>query len=188
MKILSLSMAMLLFVNPSIVLAEENAASEQTSHMPDADESSDRANTPVQAGRDELTEIAVRRYMLGGALGTIFGFGIGHAVQGRYRADLGWLYTAGEIGSLLVMGSGFAYAHNCQGEGDSYDRCVKRGEIMAFSGYLLYTGARIAEIVNVWLPREDRYIIVAGQAQRDKLSVLPVFNTQSLGLALVTPL
>ena len=30
--------------------------------------------------------------------------------------------------------------------------------------------------------------IIDGQAQRDKLSVLPVFNTQSLGLALVTPL
>src|SRR5262245_38862858 len=37
-------------------------------------------------------EIDAGSAVAGGAIGTFFGFGIGHAVQGRY-SDMGWIFT-----------------------------------------------------------------------------------------------
>ncbi len=176
MKILSLSIAVLLCTSASIALAEEHVAHEHT----------DQHSVPTDG--DELVEMPLRRYIIGGAVGTLFGFGIGHAVQKRYLAD-GWLYTLGELSGAVLMGTGFFHTHVCKKE-EGLDRasCTDRGEMMAFAGYLMVAGWRVAEIVNVWLPPEDRYLIVDGQARRNKPRVLPVFNTWSYGLALITPL
>lgn len=197
MKILPLFITALLFGNADIAIAEGDHDAVQTKFMPDdndplanaSDANDSKAESKATDDSDNLVEIDLRRYLVGGGLGTVFGFGIGHAVQRRYGQDLGWIYTAGEIGSLALMGTGFTYAGKCEeGEGERQDKCVGRGELMALAGYLLFTGLRVAEIINVWLPSEERYIIVDTEVKRSKLSVLPVFNTQSLGLALVTPL
>ncbi len=187
MKALSLFVVVCVVVVAGTAVADGGGMAMQTAFMPNDDDLFNKTGNSEEDG-DEMVEIDFRRYVAGGALGTFFGFGIGHALQRRYGTDLGWLYTAGELGSLVLMGIGAAGADECSGKGRNYDRCVRRGEIKALAGYLLYTGMRIAEIVAVWLPSEDRYIIVEDGVRRSKMSVLPVFNTESLGLALVTSL
>lgn len=51
-------------------------------------------------------EVSTPRYIIGGILGTYpIGFGIGHAIQGRY-SDRGWIFTATEAASLAVVIAG----------------------------------------------------------------------------------
>lgn len=45
---------------------------------------------------------------IGAVVGTLTGFGIGHALQGRYRAS-GWKWTLGEVATL---GTTFVVSHN----------------------------------------------------------------------------
>lgn len=193
MKIL-LCLAIGMFGMAGLAKAEGNDAERQD--MP-ADEISTDLDTgednDMGEDNDTREELDLRRYVVGGALGTVFGFGIGHAVQGRYRSDHGWLYTAGELSSLVVMGAGFAKAAKCSEEedfDDPYDRCLRTSGLIALTGYLLFTGLKITEIITVWLPSADRYIITEAKAETKphELRVLPVFNTKSLGLALVTSL
>lgn len=49
-------------------------------------------------------EVSKTNYYAGGVLGTLPGFGIGHAVQGRWM-EKGWIFTAGEI----VSAAGLVY-------------------------------------------------------------------------------
>ena len=186
MKALSLFVVVCVVVVAGTAVADGGGMAMQTDFMPDNDDPINKTGNSEEDS-DEMVEIDFRRYVAGGALGTVFGFGIGHALQRRYGTDWGWLYTAGELGGLVLMRIA-AGAGECSGKGRSYDSCVRRGEIKALAGYLLYTGMRIAEIVTVWLPSEDRYIIVEDGMRWSEVSVLPVFNTESLGLALVTAL
>ena len=54
---------------------------------------------------DNYSDISTTRYVAGGILSIYPGFGIGHAVQGRY-ADKGWIFTTGEVISAAVVISG----------------------------------------------------------------------------------
>ncbi|MBX3034963.1 MAG: hypothetical protein KF865_13670 [Bdellovibrionaceae bacterium] len=87
------------------------------------------------------------RYIIGGILGTYpLGFGIGHAIQGRY-ADRGWVFTAGEAGSLAVL---FAGVGSCLDHGDwNSERNSCNGGLM-FLGLFGYVGFRVWEIIDVW--------------------------------------
>jgi hypothetical protein len=76
-------------------------------------------SAPPSATAAEVTVNAADRRLLdrgeyttfeligGGALGTFFGLGVGHAVQGRYL-ERGWIFTAGELGSMGVTIAGVA--------------------------------------------------------------------------------
>ncbi len=91
----------------------------------------------------------------GGLLGTLVGFGTGHAAQGRWR-DTGWIYTAGESASFLVLAGGAAA---CSGgrDDDDDDEDLRvfsdsAGCVVIVAAVTLGTFAvfRIAEIVDVW--------------------------------------
>ena len=187
MKALSLFVVVCVVVVAGTAVADGGGMAMQTDFMPDNDDPINKTGNSEEDS-DEMVEIDFRRYVAGGALGTVFGFGIGHAVQRRYGTDWGWLYTAGELGGLVLMRI-VAGAGECKREeGENYDSCIRSRGIWALTGFMLYTGMRIAEIVTVWLPSEDRYIIVEDGMRWSEVSVLPVFNTESLGLALVTAL
>ena len=52
--------------------------------------------------QDEIFKtIPQDRYFAGAAAGAFLGFGIGHAIQGRWK-ERGWIFTAGEIVSIAV--------------------------------------------------------------------------------------
>lgn len=58
------------------------------------------ARLPQDSGKDGIT---VGRYVSGGVIGSVFGFGIGHAVVGRWQ-EKGWVFTAAEgIGLILIL-------------------------------------------------------------------------------------
>lgn len=86
----------------------------------------------------------------GGLLGTLIGFGTGHAAQDRWR-DTGWIYTTGESVSFLGALIGGAA---CPNGGDDDDKlfpdnieCVVT--VFAVGGGV-FLGFRIAEMIDVW--------------------------------------
>ncbi len=97
--------------------------------------------------------ISKGRYIGGGITGSIVGFGIGHAIQGsgRYR-DRGWIFTAGEGGSIAVMLAGVV---NCMGSRRDADGTIRSGcdtgGVLFTTGALAFVGFRIWEIVDLWV-------------------------------------
>lgn len=95
-----------------------------------------------------MDSIENTRYITGGVVGTLWGFGIGHAVQGRYRQD-GWKFTVGEaVGSLLLlinMGECFPENRPC---GSALG--INFG-LEILTGFALVGGFRIWEIIDLWV-------------------------------------
>lgn len=84
--------------------------------------------------------ISRTEWIVGGLVGSFFGFGIGHAVQGRYASD-GWVFTAGEGGMAAAMLI-------------SLPRCIVsdggRPCLVTAGAYIGLLGIRIWELVDVW--------------------------------------
>lgn len=118
-------------------------------------------------------EISTGQLIGGGAIGTVLGFGLGHIVYEEYT-HRGWIFTAGELGSLMVASWGLANGIvNCT-VGD------KNGCGNGLGTYVLgamgFIGFRIWEAVDVWtLPsdRNSRY-----RAIRSKLGLPPTTGLQ----------
>ncbi len=125
---------------------------------------SEKERDILQAG-----EISKSRYVVGGILGTWpLGFGIGHAIQGRYT-DKGWIFTVGELGSisLAVAGLGDCWA------GSRYETC--NGGLV-FAGVMAYVGFKVWEIVDLWAgPPEHnrRYREIRGRMGEGEVTFLP---------------
>jgi hypothetical protein len=144
-------------------------------------------------------EISTTRYVIGGVLGTYpIGFGVGHAIQGRW-SEQGWIYTAGELGSLGVLIIGAAGCLNDELENgiNRKDDCKGFNEAMIITGAIGFIGFRIWEIVDVWagVPRHNRkyrelkdYINKsAAKEEKTSLYLNPIYHHQmgqGLGLTL----
>lgn len=104
-----------------------------------ADQSEDSGRTPVPTGK----------YITGGILGSAAGFGIGHAIQGRY-GDKGWIFTATEATGLVVMSIG---AGQCQKDKDdgTITECTKSQKSLMLTGFGVFLGFHIWEVLDVWL-------------------------------------
>lgn len=105
------------------------------------------AKVPVSKGR----------YITGGILGSTFGFGIGHGIQGRY-AEKGWIFTAGEVAGLAILTPA---ATQCaqDNQNNSNKDCTPAQKSIITGGYLILLGFHIWEIVDVWTgatPVEDK--------------------------------
>lgn len=95
----------------------------------------------------EVGEISQSRYIIGGVLGTYpIGFGLGHAVQGRWTQG-GWIFTAGEVASLAAVVGGVA---GCIDNSFSSDKCSGLESTLIVTGVVGFVGFRIWEIVDVW--------------------------------------
>lgn len=123
------------------------------------------ANLIHQAGKLEipLTEqdkeilkigyISSSDEVLGGLLGIYPGFGIGHIVQGRWKQK-GWIFTVGEIASLVALTMGIAGCIEDEFEDDSFednnDSCSSENNFLLAAGTIGFVGFKIWEIVDVW--------------------------------------
>ena len=107
--------------------------------------------------------ISTGRYIGGGLVGTFVGFGIGNAINGSWT-DTGWLFTTFEVAGAGLIVGGFVMAGSpfmdfikegpssstIKALSDSAQSKILTGVILAAGGALIYSGFRIAEIVDVW--------------------------------------
>ncbi len=103
--------------------------------------------TPTRGWQDTAT------YVGSGILGTVVGFGTGHAVQGRYL-PMGATFTAIETAGLFLM---LRYVPETSGDGDDhghddddFDFVAANDATLFWAGFTLFFGGKIWEIVNVW--------------------------------------
>lgn len=92
-------------------------------------------------------EISQGRYITGGVVSAVMGFGLGHTVQGRWR-ERGWVFTAGGSASLLVTFVGIASTLACAGHSDN-ERCDPNHRVL-IGGFLAFVGFRIWEIADAF--------------------------------------
>lgn len=112
--------------------------------------------TQIQVTPDEYKMLMRGEYTAGeivggGLLGTFWGLGLGHAVQGRW-SDKGWMFTFGELGSFAMLTYGLV---RCLEEDYYYDDyrndggCDTAGLYLA-AGAIGYAVFRIWEAIDVW--------------------------------------
>ena len=88
--------------------------------------------------------------------------------------DGGWIFTAGELGSLAVV---FASASSCLDDvGNWRDACKGGQKTGIILGFMAFWGFRIWEIVDVWTAPEeynDRYHAIQKRAGVTSYYLLP---------------
>lgn len=99
------------------------------------------ASTPATLPAGEIT---TTRYVVGGTVGTVAGFGIGHAIQRRFRPR-GAVIMGAEISGLVVLVAGAIGS----GYGGTAENRRNQGYI-ASAGALVFLGTRVVEIVDLW--------------------------------------
>lgn len=103
-----------------------------------------QALSPEERALLEKGEYTEGQIVGGGLLGTFFGLGIGHAVQGRFK-EKGWIFLVGEAAGAYVWIWTMA---NCLNDiDDDRDRC---NEGLLVTSILAVGVLRIWEIVDVW--------------------------------------
>ncbi len=112
------------------------------------------------------------RYVTGGILGTIIGFGSGHLVQGRGVAA--WPYALTQVSALATV---VAECHSCKEDG-SFD------PVTPLFGLMMYTLSRVLETISVWWPGARNYEIVSRAPSPPKLAIVPLLYSDNPKLAL----
>ncbi len=94
--------------------------------------------------------ISKGRYAFGGLVGSVVGFGVGHAIH-RHYTDFGWVFTLGEgVGALVFLSTPLLYMFT-----------VLEFETVfgiEMGGIVLWGGFKIWEIVDVWV-RGHKHIV-----------------------------
>ena len=143
-------------------IAATDKNNRQTSRR--AAEKTAKKKANVEKKTDEVS-MSPFRYVVGGLLSGFPGFGLGHAVQGRWLKDYGWVFTAGELATLTVASQLDEY---CSVSSSNYEHCQEREEEYSnIQGYLFTAFAviKIAEIISAWWP--TRLTTLQGSTERD---------------------
>lgn len=89
-------------------------------------------------------EMSTSRYVISGVLGTYPGFGIGHAIQGRWL-ERGWIFTGGEMVTGVIGLVGAFGCHEPPHTSQSDSACYWPYAFLA-----AFTALKVWEIVDVW--------------------------------------
>jgi hypothetical protein len=113
---------------------------------------------PSFAEESGSTRMSKTRYTLGGILGIYPGFGIGHAVQGRWGED-GWKMTVGELAGVSLIAVG---ALECMG--DSLEDAASGHKSncnsdLLTAGVVTFLVFKVWELVDVWATPVSRNMI-----------------------------
>ena len=143
------------------------------------------------------TEISKANYYTGGVLGVLPGFGIGHAVQGRWM-EKGWIFTAGEV----VSAAGLVYfALNLfntlptakeivdnYSENSESSKAISASTItsgaLALVFLTLFLSFKAVETVDVWSFSHHHYKVAEGSSYQLRPSYYSYNGGESLGLSL----
>ena len=135
---------------------------------------------------DTTKSISKGQYTWGGVASIIPGFGIGHALQGRYM-ERGWIFTASEILTIggSVISAFYTISLMASQKGRVYPKNVKLETTMRnFSISLLvaFIGIKAWEIYDAWVLPSD-YKVVNSSFKIQPLAYYDKGDT-SLGLSL----
>lgn len=149
---------------------------------------------PSQAGEDShKADINHGRY-IGGGIASIFApFGIGQAIQGRYK-ETGWIFTVADSASLAVLTTGaiVTAAHVANNTTCTGNICKTTAPLPA-AGISLYVigaaalaGFRVWEIVDAWVtpPSEGRLASAPAKRANERLAFMPMIAPNYLGFAM----
>lgn len=118
-------------------------ASSEVDSNKNSQEISNSDNSNDTNSFDGKVPVHTGKYITGGVLGSIFGFGIGHGIQGRY-SEKGYIYTIAESVSFLLITNSVA---KCL---DSNLKCNGSISSQFALGYAGFIGFHVWEIVNLW--------------------------------------
>lgn len=100
-----------------------------------------------ETSADQPLQISHSDYVLGGVVGSIVGFGTGHAIQDRYLSGGGWAFTLCEgIGAAAIITGGILYGT----AGTDVDKQTL-GKRFMLAGGIFYGGFKIWEIIDLWV-------------------------------------
>ena len=97
-------------------------------------------------------------YVVGGLVGSIVGFGIGHAVQSRYK-NLGWVFTAGEGIGLVAAKAIPAAMVETTGHARDY---------ISLAGWTLFIGFRLWQIVDLWVYTKPEHRVASANLMLER--------------------
>ncbi len=96
--------------------------------------------------QSETPTIPMLQYGAGGVVGSVFGLGTGHAIQGRYT-KLGWIFTLSEV-ATLTLGLWGALNSTPYFNRDGYNNSIYG--VSSYVGFFGFFSLRIWEIVDLW--------------------------------------
>ena len=102
---------------------------------------------------DSTKTINNLKYAVSGGLSVIPGFGVGHALQGRYM-EKGWLFTVGELltlGGFLLMGPSFSVRWFEIEFTDDVIDILSFNFLVSVSLFVIFIGFKIWEAVDIWI-------------------------------------
>jgi hypothetical protein len=134
----------------------------------------------------QIEPLTTDQYVFGGVVGTVVGFGIGHAIVGEYHT-MGWVFTMTQVLSLSIpifaaIVMGIRYWEGSAGA--TVDHLITAWGVCLWIGIALWAAFRVWEIVDLWLRPHHRLAIPQG-IQTQPL-VLPPFPPHTSFL--ITPL
>lgn len=125
----------------------------------------------------------VGRYLTGGLVGTVAGFGIGHVIVDRYPST-GLIYTIGEGAGALTALAGLMVMGNGARDRDLAGAFVQVvfGSIIFYGGAGVFLGFKVVEIIDIWVATpfvlNDR---IKKAKQASLLSLEPMFIANKNG-------
>lgn len=94
-------------------------------------------------------EMGIPRYLAGGLLGSAYGVGLGHLVQGRWL-EQGWMFTGGEVGGIALAIYGMEQCAEAERTAALEGRRTRCSMAPIVAGFAAFVGFRVWEIIDVW--------------------------------------
>ena len=131
-------------------------AADTSMAAPAASASKTSAKRKTRKARQQADEgITPFRYVAGGALSIFPGFGAGHAVQGRWWRDYGWVFTAGQAITFAGINEYDSRICFSSSDQDDYDDCqAENDRKLNVQSYWITAFAllKIGEVIHAWWP------------------------------------
>ncbi len=126
----------------------------------------------VDVAEEGDESLSTARYASGSVVGTVFGLGSGHVIQGRWLTS-GWKYTLGEVGFAGLALSALSAGAHCE------DRsCNTRTAVLGVVGLTGFAATRIASTIDLWSAPHGQKDGVA----KVQLALVPIKGAASAGV------
>lgn len=184
----------LVFVSLLLLVSHAEAASSQPAAKPvTSTKSVTKRHAPKKSVAKSSKKKAVvppitrKRYLLGGIVGSLAGFGIGHAITGHYH-EFGWVFTLSQVLSLSIplLTAGIIVLATLDGKLEATgDALISGWSISLIAGLTLYAAFRLWEIIDIWRRPKVLPAGVTSAPTKPKVAIAPFFTAKGgMGMAI----